>query len=624
MLLLPVGLVALSFSAISHWLFYLYASKLIVATLLLPSLVATSGLRRTTSRLIKGLFHFDIFFGATLYLVGDSLLWLTTPEIHTNLTSPIHLAGNVALVGGLAALATSIIGRRNAGLSFLALLLAIVYIATFFKIQIMHSPIMPMDLLCIREFVLVAPDVLGWPALILAFGIGVILIVAIALLWSKSTPLTWQRRSWSSLIGVVLIASPFMVPNFSSGNGWSPLWQWSLNGTWLTLAHNVKIALSPVPIPTGYSRDAVIAQLTSHSKKSQANSEKMGAIDARPNIVILLVESLIDLHDIGVQAAPDPQTFLHEMRNKRSHSWAVVPNVCGGSSTTEFELLTGMEARMWPASPVPYYSLKSGNFFSIPRLWSAVGLPAKIVQVDPPSMYNRVDAYRKLGIFDVEWLTDNPRTESAKRLMLENNESLPGLAWDRVLLTRMAEVVKDASQPVFLFGFTNGTHAPYSGAKANWELSCNGAADLDEIAGYCDEVSVFDTMCREFWAQLCECERETIVVIVGDHMPPLRSRVGPYGMSSSDPLLMRKVPLLVLVTHGRDVVNPELISTNMIPWYVLQAAGVPLNGAFEHVALNALHESAVISGNQNFAAQSAVGQYRQVQFGILEDSVRTE
>jgi phosphoglycerol transferase MdoB-like AlkP superfamily enzyme len=343
----------------------------------------------------------------------------------------------------------------------------------------------------------------------------------------------------------------------------------------------------------------------------------------RPNVIFLLVESLIDLRDIGLDVSPDPQPFLHSVRGNGHDGVAIVSNICSGSSTTEFELLSGMEARMWPYPPIPYYSLRSRSINSIPRRWTDQSFSAAVMQVDPRNMYNRVLSYEKMGIGSVEWISEGAGTigsDSGTGV----GEALPGSAMDTILLNKMAEYVEEEDRPAFVFGFTNGTHSPYDGSEGNWSVSSGVVSDgiiASEIAGYCDEIVVADSLCKQFWERLKALDEHTVLVIVGDHMPPFRSRVGPYGVVSDDEYHLRLVPYVVLDTKVGAVAVPPRISTNMIPWWVMKYCGISFTDAFANVSLRALESSTVVSGGKT--ADRVVGDYRFLQYGILEDGIES-
>jgi hypothetical protein len=228
-----------------------------------------------------------------------------------------------------------------------------------------------------------------------------------------------------------------------------------------------------------------------------------------------------------------------------------------------------------------------------------------------------------MGIDTVEWISEIPGIISSDS-GTGAGEALPGSAMDTVLLDKMAEYVEKEERPAFVFGFTNGTHSPYDGDPGDWEVSSRSTGDgviPTEIAGYCDEIVVSDSLCKQFWERLRALDEHTVLVIVGDHMPPFRSRVGPYGAVSGDEYHLRLVPWVVLDTKIGVVTTPTRISTNMMPWWVMQYCAISFTDAFANVALRALESSTVISGGTS--EELSVRDYRMLQYGILEDGIET-
>lgn len=592
-------------------------------TALGPRSVAAMAHRRS------GLVKFAV--PAFVLIMGDSALRLVfSVEMDLNhvvaylqiLNAFVAMCPYLLLVAVLGRVFSSQILASCVYLSFLA--------AQFLKIRAMHSPIVGADALLLSELQMVAADVVGWPVILGAILFAFVAIVATIICAKNESPLWFRARLAVALSAVSLSSAVYWSSDVKALKNWSPMQEWAQRGSFLHVLADYHKWKLPVSSPRGYSRDAVEKLFNELSSQKGAGREQ-DVPDEFPNVVFLLVESLIDLEDIGVQATPDPLLFFHELRRSRAKSWSVSANECSGSSTSEFELLTGLEAAMFGVHPIPYYRLGDvvGTLESVPSGLESIGYSVQIFQVCEREMYNRPVAYQKLGCYQVRWIGDTPESELDMTTAVGVSDPYV-LGCDRLMVDEMLDVLSNSKVPVYAFGFTSGTHIPWSGDGSSiYSLSGDGRFNDDELQGFCCELAGFDRLLKTLWEGVQSLPRRTVLVVVGDHMPPLEGSLGPYGVSSGESSgnygravdRLRRVPLIVLDNSSRICDVPVLVSHNMIPWLILDYLELPVLSVFDELGRSVLKETSVVSGDATIGGGELLERFRSVTYGRLFDAV---
>lgn len=241
--------------------------------------------------------------------------------------------------------------------------------------------------------------------------------------------------------------------------------------------------------------------------------------DSLPNIIVIMSESFWDINRLKtVSFDKDPLPNYHKLQNESSHG-QLFSHVFGGNTViSEYEFLTGMSQEYYPQDFMVYgksISMLPGSGVSV---LESQGYDTLAIHPFIKSNYNRNAAYAALG-FD-RFLSEDDFSEDAERIRFYIS--------DRAVFNRIEEEYEEhksvSEAPYFIFTVTMQNHGGY------WASSLYEPAQVSFHAeGY--EQTTKDCM-NDYFAGLHESdealmdlinyfeneERETIIVMFGDHM----------------------------------------------------------------------------------------------------------
>lgn len=518
-------------------------------------------------------------------LAGDVIEWRAW------LTTTVILFGVLVIVFA----ATS---RAVTSIVLVSPIFGVMVFATMAKIKYMHSAVQPLDVLRLPEFMPLFRSFFGFWALVASLLALALWIGALIVAWRRwRTAIPLGRRiglgvGSFALLAAVLLAflPPSRVPSaleptaarlraaaFAVG---------AFQGEHREMARNAGIVLnflSELPsafveTPPGYSSARVANTLREYAAAGLAPSA------ARPpagvNLVVYMVESFMDADELGLRFTEDPMPAFRQLHRTQVHGYSIVPNNFGGSASTEFELLTGMTNSFLPAGSLAFRQYLRRPLPALPRVLRDRGYATVAVQADPRHYYDRERVYPLLGFETTIWLNGAPGIQRAKRGNWPSDEAVV----DAVI------AASRQSRPFFVFAFPSSTHSPYNtGVYSRSALNVMGApsaAAAAEVKEYVNALRVADTAIGRLIEHFRREKDSTIVVVLGDHLPPLTADA--YG-TFSDRLARMSPPERERATRGVPLVvwaNFEIpseertLSVNMLPPYLLEKLGVPRTGLF--------------------------------------------
>ena len=247
----------------------------------------------------------------------------------------------------------------------------------------------------------------------------------------------------------------------------------------------------------------------------EVNSTKAGAGGSSPNIIVVLSESFTDeaylgqYLDLAEPLMPFYQELVKECRTGRLY----VPKLGGGTSETEFEVLTGLRSK-YAINP---YSMGLPPMNSMASVLRQKGYETTAIHWYSGVYYNRYKNLKKLG-FDAFYTTDTTTNAFEKTGMFTSDAE-----HYRSILSQL----RHSKNRDFIFCLTMQNHGGYGyddfrktyGAAVPFR---NGLSDGSErvLANYCYLLGQSDAALRNFIAGLRAFEEPTLLVFFGDHIPP--------------------------------------------------------------------------------------------------------
>lgn len=426
-----------------------------------------------------------------------------------SLSHPLMLCMNLLFFAGIALMLYAIvrIGTRWLVFSLLGLVFSLLGLINRYKMRFRYEPLLLTDALQIGDAMTTVTH--------LDFNINVseILLLIGAALFAGIIGyiLLRKRKKRSNRIAVILglcltVGIPFAC-TFSladSVNRFDLMDQCSQQGVAYTLfaVENHRRAQTA---STDTEQDIRAAYCAAKQKVSPLSEE------SRPNIIFILYESFADekwLSQYLTLTEPVTPVFSGLSETCRTGS-IFVPKIGGGTSETEFEVLTGISST-WGFNP---YCLALPKLNSVASILHDKGYATSCIHWYQGGYYNRYKNMRMLG-FDTYYTTDTTEVEPHPIGMFNSDADHYAAALQKMNMT---------SQQDFLFLITIQNHGGYTYADLGFPKSYEGAysepTDL-VLRNYLGLLKESNIALSQFLSELEAREEETWVICFSDHIPP--------------------------------------------------------------------------------------------------------
>lgn len=269
-------------------------------------------------------------------------------------------------------------------------------------------------------------------------------------------------------------------------------------------------------------------------KPSSYNPEAFNAIDdtaestelndiSKPNIVMIMSEAFSDISNsesINFDEYGDPLEFYNQFINRDDviSGHIVVPNFGGGTSDTEFDVLTGCSTKYIDSSQVSYNFIRK-PMEAMPRLLKNIGYDTLAIHPGYGWFYNRTNVYKNMGFDDFIYLEEDfdPSTQNKGGYISDEVTT-------QSIIDNFENHVKNNDDPLFEFCVTIQNHGPYEEKYEN--LKTNFSTDIqltdDEKAiysGYFQGIDDADAQIETLVNYFESIDEPVVLVFFGDHLP---------------------------------------------------------------------------------------------------------
>lgn len=254
--------------------------------------------------------------------------------------------------------------------------------------------------------------------------------------------------------------------------------------------------------------------------RMQAEAPALDDGAEKPNIIFVLSESFTDeaILSQGVQFTDTLMPFYQQLTKSCATGLLYVPKIGGGTSETEFEVLTGMQSK-YAINP---YSMGLPPTGSVASVLKDKGYTSTAVHWYTGVYYNRYHNLPMLG-FDAIYTTDTTTRNFEKTGMFVSDEEH---------YRAIMEVMNATDSRDFIFCLTMQNHGGYGyddfrqayGADVPFSNALSPESEKI-LANYCYLLRRSDEALKAWIAQLEAFEEPTMVVFFGDHLAPLGTAV---------------------------------------------------------------------------------------------------
>ena len=472
------------------------------------------------SGIALAILFWSVFLTGITYLITTSQILRVGWRI---LQAPTMLFWNILPVLLLILLLFFLTGKLFFSVSGTAVLFLFFAVVDRVKVIMRQEPLLPTDLTLVKETVAILKT---FPAYQLVL-IGLMLLAFAALLVlsfikSGKTAVSPIPR----VIGLVLvIACAFGANQFiyadktrydaypTVDNPYFQVNQYNTKGMIYSFLHQYNI--TKMTAPEGYN-----ATYFAELEETQWNAPEEKEY---PHIIMIMGEAFSDMSEnehLDFSGYRDPlQNFKAISNSENAYSGhIVVPNFGGGTSNTEYDVLTGCATR-YLDNPLPSYNFIHGDFDGMPRQLSKLGYETQSIHPGYAWFYNRQNVYPDLGFETCYFLEDSFDLET---------QGYGGYINEVVTMDKIIDTldthIKEKDSPLFSFTVTIQNHGPYEKHYGTLPPNFSTDVSLDEnqtdlLTQYFAGIIDADEQIGRLKAYAEHSEEPIVLVYFGDHLP---------------------------------------------------------------------------------------------------------
>ena len=290
-----------------------------------------------------------------------------------------------------------------------------------------------------------------------------------------------------------------------------------------------------------------------------------------PDIVVLQSESFFDPARLRGLEADQMLPEFRRLAATSQHGNLWVPTYGGGTIRTEFEVLTGLAMRYFPAVQYPYFGLTSAPVRGIPSVLAAHGYRTIAVHPHDRGFWNRASAFAHLGFQEFDGIEQ-----------FHNAARSGYYISDEALIEHVLKRLDAATAPTFVFAISMENHGPYDHYPNVDEqrraaepvppgLSGDSAA---ELRGYLYHLENADRALGRLADALRARPRRSLLLFYGDHLPALPEIYHQAGFDDADEATVEPVPWLLLDTARPQTTADIDTAAFYLPALLLDTAGI--------------------------------------------------
>lgn len=347
------------------------------------------------------------------------------------------------------------------------------------------------------------------------------------------------------------------------------------------------------------TRKAPEVQPEIEHKASQLSQEPVempepNALNQKPNVIVIMSESFWDVRKLGVSFSENPLDKWDQLIKESAYGNLYVPVFGGGTSNSEYEVITGMSLKAYPYDWYMVYREEiTSPHPSLAYEYAKAGYKTIAVHPYYPWYYRRHEVYPLLGFSEFLSL-DAFQQESSTE---ESEDEEIAFISDAEVLNKILGLIESESSPIMVHSVTMQNHGPYDdnrfpvGVEILTPLSDDAKT---HITTYARGIQLSQNALYDFIQSLKQMEEPTLVLYFGDHLPMMGNNYSYYRETGylndddepqrlKDDLRMTTTPFLLWANY--PIPTGEMPTQNasyMAPEVLLQS-GISLSPYFKSV-----------------------------------------
>ncbi|MGN1146546.1 MAG: LTA synthase family protein [Acetatifactor sp.] len=313
---------------------------------------------------------------------------------------------------------------------------------------------------------------------------------------------------------------------------------------------------------------------------ASGNSE---APSKKPNIIVIMSESFWDISNLGeiLELEPNPMETYNRLAAESISGQTAVNTYGGGTNTTEFEFLTGLNAMNFKGLSDYYGVLYGREQDSFVSYLSELGYYTMALHPYNGSFWCRNFGYYNMG-FDAFY----------DRMDFENREIYHGYLSDHALTQEIIDRFNeqkqlDSERPVFSFSVSIQNHVydlKYAietpDDKYNSDISISYAhegvdtATQLDVEEYVNGIAETADALEELIEYFKDYEEDTMIVFFGDHAPSFATTLFKSAGSKGNSSLYR-TPYLIWTNYENDYPSYGDLNVSYLSSVLIEYLGLP-------------------------------------------------
>jgi len=447
------------------------------------------------------------------------------------------------------------------------------------KLRVLDLPVLPSDLLFLRELA----SLEGYYGRLIGLGLVGIVVGALLLrrvrdrvphLRVRPLPRVAMFVCVAGLLGYASSAPSTHAEGLNRTLGirnihWHPYQNYKLNGVLYGFFMYAESAL--VRAPPRYGRAEIDRLLGKYPPVAARDPAR------RPNVLVYMSESFWDIRnlpgvELGVEATPQYRALQESGYGFR----LVTPAFGGNTCDPEFEFLTGLPVKYFPPGSRAFQQYVRRPLPSIARLFEAHGYHTAGLHTYHRWFWGRDRVYPLMG-FDVFRGVED----------MAGPEKKGDYFSDRMLTRVVLEETRRTDDPWFIYAISVQNHGPYGPnryAKLDHDVPTTGLSEkaAAELRTYTQGLADADRSLQELVRFVDAQEEPTLLLFFGDHLPGADALFAETGFlrEGLDPVEeARRRYLEGGVVHANFPIPPprgKVLSPQFLSLYVAELAGLEL------------------------------------------------
>ena len=323
--------------------------------------------------------------------------------------------------------------------------------------------------------------------------------------------------------------------------------------------------------PENYSQaeiDSIMNEISEvkppYRKFKYKNNKKV-----KPDIIVIQLESFIDIGRVnGVTTDKESIPNFKKYMEEYPSGFLTVPAIGAGTANSEFEIITGMNSKVFGAGEYPYKTvLTTTPCESMAQILLREGYGTHAIHNNKAKFYSRDVSYANLGF----------QTFTSLEYMLDFERTQTGWAKDNCLPTEIIKALDYDEEPDFVFTISVQGHGRYPKSELKCEEHVHVEAEgeteeeseeLSNQFGYfVNQCYEMDEMIADLKNRLDERGDDYVLLLYGDHIPSLSFKEGQFNRGEENQTEYVIISNFDLDLEDRDVYAYEMSD------YLLRAIG---------------------------------------------------